>query len=390
MQPKHFNTLALTAVISLVAAGVVHSSYNSWTDDTATGKRLFPSLERGGDATSQIVIQQGEDKLTLKKSADGKIWSLVERAGYPVDPTKVRELVVKLGQTELIERKTNKEARYDQLDLGDPTAKDSSAKVVRLFDNNKKTIAELVVGKERRGAFGAGKAGTYIRVPGDPQTWLAKVELNAPTSVDDWVKPKFFEFDQKKMKSLVVMKGDTAIYKLGVKDKKPGEFELVDIPASSKPKKDLRIDDLVNGIRTLEMVDVRAAGVADGKPDMTADIELDDGTKYRVGMKREDKKRWMTVAVLAEGKDAAGAKKLKADSKGWAFEIADWRADQTFKKPEDVFEAVKAAAKPKVSVPPTATKPVTAQPATPATPRATPETTEQKKPEPANAEVPKK
>lgn len=382
MQPKHFNMLALSAVISLIAAGVVHSSYNSWTDDAASGKRLFPSLETGGDATGQIVIQKGEDKLTLKKSADGKIWSMVERAGYPVDPKKVRELVVKLGQTELIQRKTNKADRYDQLDLGDPTKKDADSKLVRLADKDNKTIAELIVGKERRGEFGAGTAGTYVRVPGDPQTWLAKVELNAPTGVDDWVKPVFFQFDEKKIKSLAVRQGDTVVYKLGVKDKKAGEFELTDIPADRKPKKDLRIADLVNGIRTLEMIDVRAAGVADGKPDMTADVELDDGTKYRIGMKREDKKRWMTVAVLAEGKDNAGAKKLKADSKGWAFEIADWRADQTFKKSADVFEVVKAAEKPKMSVPPAGAKPATAAPAT----------TEQKKsnpPEPANAEAPK-
>ena len=259
------------------------------------------------------------------------------------------------------------------------------AKLVRLGDKDNKTLAELVVGSERRGAFGAGKAGTYVRVPGDPQTWLAKVELDAATEVNDWVKPVFFQFDEKKMKSLIVKQGDTAIYKLGVKDKKAGAFALADVPADRKQKKDLRIDDLVNGIRTLEMIDVRAAGVADGKPDMTADIELDDGTKYRVGMKREDKKRWMTVMVLAEGKDSAGAKQLKADSKGWAFEIADWRADQTFKKAADVFEVVKAADKPKMSVAPTTTKPASAAPVAPGT-------AEQKKadpPEPANAEVPK-
>lgn len=379
MQPKHFNMLALSAVISLIAAGVVHSSYNSWTDDTVTGKRLFPSLETKGDATDQIVIQKGEEKLTLKKSPDGKIWSIVERAGYPVDGQKVRELVVKLGQTELIERKTGKEKLHGQLDLGDPKVKDADAKLVRLTDKDNKSIAELVVGKERRGAFGAGKAGTYVRVPGDPQTWLAKLELKAPTSVDDWVKPVFFKFDEKKMKSLAVKQGDAVIYQLGAKDKKPGEFDLVNVPTDKKKQKKLRISDLVNGIRTLEMIDVRAAGVADGKPDMTADIEMADGAKYRVGMKREKKKRWMTVAVLADGKDAAASKKLAADSKGWAFEIADWRADQTFKKSDEIFEVVKVEA-PKMSVPPTAAKPASAAP----------DTTEQKKPEPADAEVPKK
>lgn len=378
MQPKQFNMLALSAVISLIAAGVVHSSYNSWTDDTVTGKRLFPSLETEGDATGQIFIQKGLEKLTLKKSPDGKVWSIVERAGYPVDANKVRKLVVKLGQTELIERKTSSEKLYGQLDLGDPKAKDADSKLVRLGDNANKTLAEVVIGKERRGAFGAGKAGTYIRVPGDSQTWLAKLELDASTSVDDWVKPVFFKVDDKKIKSLTVSQGGSVVYKLGAKDKKPGEFDLVDVPAGKKQNAKLRISDLVNGIRTLEMTDVRKALAEDAKPDMTADITMEDGAKYRVGMKRADKKRWMTVAVLANGKDEAAAKKLTDASKGWAFEIADWRAEQTFKKPEDIFEVVKVEA-PKISQPPKTPGQVV--------PGATPG---KSSPEPANAAVPNK
>ncbi len=357
MQPKQFNMLALSAVISLIAAGVVHSSYNSWTDDTVTGQRLFPTLETQGDATGHILIQQGEDKLTLKKSADGKVWSMVERDGYPVGATKVRELVVKLGQTELIERKTNSEKLYSQLDLGDPKVKDADAKLVRLGDKDNKTIAEVVIGKERRGAFGAGKAGTYVRVPGDKQTWLAQLELNASTSVDDWVKPVFFKFDEKKMSSLKISEGDTVVYKLAAKAKKPGEFELADVPGGKKQNAKLRIDDLINGIRTLEMVDVRKATAGDAKPDMTADVTMAGGAKFRVGMKRDDKKRWMTVAVLANGKDEKASKSLAAASKGWAFQIADWRADQTFKKPDEVYEAVKAEA-PKASVPPKTVQPL--------------------------------
>ena len=69
MQPKQFNMLALSAVISLIAAGVVHSSYNSWTDDTVDWPAPLPDDSRlSGDATGHILIQQGEAKLTLKKS----------------------------------------------------------------------------------------------------------------------------------------------------------------------------------------------------------------------------------------------------------------------------------------------------------------------------------
>ena len=352
MQPTQFNMLALAAVISLIAAGVVHSSYNSFNEEVVSGQRLFAALEGQSDKTSVIAIQKGQEALTLKKSADGKTWGMAERGGYPVEAQKVRRLVLSLVEAELIERKTRSEALYDQIDLGDPKKKGAVSRLVRLADARNKTIAEVVIGRERRAAFGAGKSGTYIRVPGDKQTWLAKLELNTSTDISDWVKPAFFVVDSDTLKSIVVKKGDSQIYKLTQSEKKKGEFKFADIPAGFKKKEKLNAGDLVNGVRTLEMTDVRKQTEADKKPDMTAEIVTHDGVTYRIGMKREDNKRWVTVAVVGTGKDQAGAKKLGEATKGWAFEIPEWRAKQSFKKREDLFDQVKAAV-PKMSVPPT-------------------------------------
>lgn len=396
MQPKQFNMLALTAVISLIAAGVVHSAFNSFNDETVTGERLFPSLESNGDATARINIQKGADKLTLEKSSDGKVWSIAERAGYPVNPDKVRALVVKLGQAELVERKTSNKDLHGALDLGDPTASGSSAKLVRLSDKAGAAIAELVVGRERGGAFGAGQAGTYVRTLSDPQTWLAKLELDATTSVMDWVEPVFFKIEKDAIDKIVVRQGETIVYQLGnagpKNDEKKGPYKLLDVPAGKKQKADLRLDDLMNGIWTLEMVDVRARKTPPLKPDMTAEVTMDDGAKYLIGLVREDKKSWVTVNVLSDGKDSAATKAIAEATKGWAYEIADWRAEQTFKKPDDVWETVKSdvatpeasspVAAPQMSVPSGLTAPNATGP------RAETETTKKAEPapEPANAD----
>ncbi|MBU2533634.1 MAG: DUF4340 domain-containing protein [Alphaproteobacteria bacterium] len=351
MQPRHFNLLALTAIISLIAAGVVHSAYNNFSDDEVTGDRLFPSLEDRAAKTGQIAIRKGEGQLTFKRSEDGKVWSIVERSGYPIDATKVRKLVLQLAEAELIERKTRNEKLYGQLGLGDPTEKDAKSKLVKIADAGGGTIAEVVVGNERHAAFGTGKSGTYVRVPGNDQTWLAKLDIDASTDVADWVDPVFFKADKDKFASLVVKQGDGVVYKLVPAEKKDGGFELADVPAGKKVKESVRIDDLVNGIRTLEMTDVRKAQEADAKPDMTAEITMQDGAKYLVGMKEEDRKRWITVDVLDNGKDADAAKKFADATKGWAFEIADWRAKQTFKPADELFETVKVEA-PATSVTP--------------------------------------
>ena len=358
METRQFNLLALAALISLIAAGVVHSAYNSLDQEVVAGQKVFPSLERRSGDVNEVVLQQAGKTITLKKTDDGKGWGIVERGGYPVDAKNVREIVVKLSQAELIEPKTRDPKRYGQLELGDPKAKDASSRLVRFLDKSAKPIAEVVVGKNRYAAFGTGQSGTYLRKPGEKQTWLAKLDLKAPMDVSDWVAPVFFRVAKDKIKSLVVKDGETTVYKVVPDEAQAGKFKVVDIPSGRVLKKDFRIDETINGVRTLEMLDVRKRTEKDGKPDRVAVLTMTDGAEYTVGMKRDgtdDKERWMTVEVKVPG-DAEAAKLAKAvaeDTQGWSFRIAEWRARHTFKGLNDMYDKVEAEAK---DAPPGATK----------------------------------
>ena len=92
----------------------------------------------------------------------------------------------------LVEAKTRDPKRYDLLELGDPAKDDAKSTLLRLSDADGKAIGELIVGKRRVSAFGRGKTGSYVRRPGNDQTWLTNVELKTSFDVSDWVKPVFF------------------------------------------------------------------------------------------------------------------------------------------------------------------------------------------------------
>jgi hypothetical protein len=295
----------------------------------------------------EVVLQQGEKTITLKKNESGKGWGIVERNGYPVSAKSVREIVFKLAQAELIEPKTRDPSRYGQLNLGDPTVKGTEAKLVKLADADGQPIAEVVVGKNKYAAFGAGRSGTYLRRPGKPQTWLANLDLKAPMDISDWVEPVFFKVPKEQIKSVVVSEAGQTVYKLAPAADGKGIFEVVDFGGGRKVKKSLRVDDLINGIWTLEMLDVRVRDEAKAAADMTAVITAQDGTQYKISMMRDGKENrepWLTVDVtIPDGvKDRAEAEKIAAATKGWSFRIADWRARQTFKSAGDVFEKVAA------------------------------------------------
>ena len=339
MSPKNFNWLVLAAIVSLVVAGLVHGTYNDWSAERVSGKKLLPTLSATADEIGQITLVQGDKTLTLNRSQEDKGWALAERNGYPLDNDKVRTLVFSLAKAELVEPKTRDPKRYGLLELQDPKEKDAKSKLVRLSDYNGRTIAEVIVGKQRHGAFGASRSGTYLRQPGDEQTWLANADIKVPFDISDWTKPGFFRADSKEIVSLEVKDGDKTVYKLA-REKAGGELKVTDIPADKKVKATLRTSDLLAGIQTLEMLDVRQVSAGDKKPDMTAVIETKEGAKFRIGLKKQDKDRWVTVSVLESGKDKTkeAAEKIGKATKGWAFKVADWRANQTFKEPKDIFE----------------------------------------------------
>lgn len=363
MEPKHFNLLAVAAVVSLVAAGVVHSANNDWSAEKVDGQKLFPELGASAGRVASVLVQKGKAKLTFEKR--GKGWVIRERSGYPVKVSKVRQLLVGLETAELVEPKTRVKERYKLLELDDPKKDGASSTLVALADDKGKSIAQVVIGKRRVAAFGTGKAGTYVRRPENPQSWLANANVRAPTDVSDWVDPVFFRVDPKKIKSLSISAPKSQPYELVVDDPKKGTYKFAALPDQHKLKSGVSATGMVKALKTLELLDVHridtlpvGAGVFAGL------METTDGMKIDFRLRSEKTDRWISLEVAADGKNKKAADKLRAAIKGWEFKIANWRARQTFKEPKELFEAVKAPA-PKKAEPqkPAPAAPVGAKPA---------------------------
>ncbi|MGI9421659.1 MAG: DUF4340 domain-containing protein [Hyphomicrobiaceae bacterium] len=340
MEVKHFNMLAVAAVISLVTAGLVHSAYDTWTAESVTGEKLFPGFGDDVNRVSEVALQQGKQVFTFKKNGDQ--WTFVERGGYPVNAKKVRELLVRIATAELVEAKTRDPERYGLLELGDAKKDDAKSALVKLTDNKGNEIAELVIGKSRESAFGAGKSGSYVRRPGINQTWLSNVELKASFAVADWVDPVFFRFDTTSVSSLTLTTPDGGDVKLIPDDKKDGDFKFAAIPEGKQPKSGVDASVMVRGVKTLELTDVNAAGAVKGGKDSSAIpvvLETKDNMKLQLTvLKIGEDDRWVSVKVLEDGKDAKRAKQLKDNLAGWQFKIADWRSRQIFKTYAEIFE----------------------------------------------------
>ncbi|MGI9408656.1 MAG: DUF4340 domain-containing protein [Hyphomicrobiaceae bacterium] len=340
MNSKHFNILAIAAVVSLVTAGLVHSAYDTWTVETVGGEKLFPSFDRDAKQVSKVSLRKGKQAFTFAKKDDGN-WVLSERGDYPVKSEQVRKLLVEIAQAELAEAKTRDPKRYDLLELGDPEKDGATSTRVTLSDKAGKKVGELVVGKRRVSAFGRGKTGSYVRRPGEEQTWLTNGEIRTTMDVSDWVEPVFFKMKLDRFKTLTLEPTGGDPVKVVIDDKKKDNFKFESIPDGKTTKKGIDATVMIKALETLEMTDVRKTPTAKPPKDaqtIPAVLETKDGMKLKFAvLKVGENDRWLSVDVLEDGKKADEAKKLRKALSGWQFKIADWRSRQVFKTAIEMF-----------------------------------------------------
>ncbi len=255
MKPTSFAALAVATALVLAIAIVTYGAQNRWSQAKVSGASLFPNLAAQAPRIAKIELKQGEKALTLARDKDA--WSLADRGGYPAKADAVRALLVKVAQAELVEGKTSNKERYAQLELEDPAGKDAKSRLLRIADDKGAAIAEAIVGKKRHDAFGASKGGTYVRKPGDAQTWLSNADLDVSLAVRDWVQPSLLELGAAKIAKLTIEVPGEEPLVIERDAANTGKHTLVGIPDGKKLKEGAGIDGIVRAAGSIDLEDVR-------------------------------------------------------------------------------------------------------------------------------------
>lgn len=197
MSPKGFILLAGAAVVSIgLAVGAVAGRDLPITSGPVSEPLFQGLMDRLNDVRT-VRITTPETMLTVQ--ARDKGWVLVEKGGYPVEPAKVRELVLGLANLQLVEAKTANPERLKRLELEEPAGKDTKSRRIELLDKDGKPLAAAVVGKTKYGLYGGGRAGVYVRRAGEDQAWLAAGALDLPSEPLDLLNRDIIDVPQDKI-----------------------------------------------------------------------------------------------------------------------------------------------------------------------------------------------
>jgi hypothetical protein len=340
MSPKTFTGLAIAAVASLVLAAVIHASANSWVPGAASGDKLFPVLPRDAARAAIVTITQGSKSIAIERNGDN--WSLKDRGGYPASAEKIRALLLRLANAEIVDAKTRNPERHNMLDLGDPKAPDAKSRLITVTDDKGRSLVDIIVGKRSSEQLGTGKGGTYVRRPNQNETWLVNVELDPTPAVPFWVDTTMFETHVGKAKGVTVeIPGEKPIEVVKAPEGKIATWTIANIPEGMKLKYDYAGDDMLNAFSRMELEDVRRAvqmppGV---KPTGVSTYRDDKGLEIIATVYGTGDDRWMKImAKGTEGDPKTEADKINEKVKDWDYKIGTWKLDQMFKKPDELFE----------------------------------------------------
>jgi hypothetical protein len=338
MKAHTFVALALAAVVSSVAASAIFAWNNQWGAGRVSGATMLPVLASGRAQVAGVAITQGGNTLTFE-SRQGR-WSLKERSGYPADVQKIRALLVKLSQAELIEAKTRKPDRYPLLELEDAAAKDAKSRLVRLLDGNGGTAADVVIGKRRWDAFGSGKGGTYVRLPGDPQTWLANAEFDVTADVSSWIKPTVFETESAKISRLTIEIPGEEPLRIERASAAESKAAFVGLPEGKKLKDASAADSILQAASAIAADDVRkldAMPVGDGVN--TVSFSTSEGLTVTMKLRKDGDATWASLSASGEGDAKSAAEAINTRTAGWEFKIPGYKADALLKRRVDLLES---------------------------------------------------
>ena len=337
MKPKQFATLAAVAAGSLLLAIVTYLAAVPWTpNDKASREAMLPGFAARGNDLAAIEIAREKETVRIANK-DGR-WVYETGEGYPVDEAKARELVVALTEARLVERKTALKDRHDLLGLGDHTAPGSNARLLRMLDAKGSVLGEVILGRPAYDMMEASKGGTYVRRPGDDQTWLADRPLQVSLSIRDWVKTRLIDRDVKSIKSIRIEREGEA--PIDIKRSADGnQHELATTPAGKKLKYVSAIDDVAEAISLVEFRQVRKAGQADSLPFKgRAIFETDNGFKPTIEFRGDESKVWIRLTATGTDASKADVEDLNARTAGWEFEVPQTELNAVLVKLSDLIE----------------------------------------------------
>lgn len=382
MNTKTLTILGITTVVLIGAAVLV--SQQQGTAPSQTGQPVFPGLMSTINEVSELVVKAQSGTMTIVR--DGESWSVKEKHRYPANMGKIRDVLIGLGELKILEAKTKKPELYKKLGLENVEAEGSISTGVTLKDSAGTTLAEVIIGKQHPSKGNPSKDEVYVRIAGDPETWLAIGKLSVEKIPIEWLDKDFLEVEPKRVRRVNIIHPDHTTLVLEKENPDDQDFNVANLPEGKEIQSQFAVNNIVSTVTSLSLDDVQPNNEISFEDEsvVTATFETFDGFEGTVKLFRKDEKDYVKVSAVfnadliwnpeseeasepeepVEGENAqdkddneivetpkpekskvkpeaevkAEIEALNKKVSEWVYVIPKFRADTILKKPEDLVK----------------------------------------------------
>jgi hypothetical protein len=320
MNTKHLTTLAVLAAISVgLTAGVLQTSAPTVASDRR-GETIVPSLAAKANDLTGLSIRDGAGTLAIDRRDNRFVAS---DSGYPIKTDAVRDVVASSAELSFQEARTSDPARYGDLGLADPGAKDAGKEVT--FRTVGGELASFVVGN-RDTSVGGPTGGVFVRLKGQPQTFLARGDVRLPVVRSDWFVGFDLDVKRNEIKKVELTGGGRDGVTASANADKPGELVLAEVPEKRNPDT-FKVSRLATLVESFSFQDVRkATKPADDARRMV--VDAGEGLRLVLTAVGDITEGWVQIAAEATTDAAKDKAKLIASKvDGYDFRLPSNQAE---------------------------------------------------------------
>lgn len=303
-------TITLLFVATLLVGGLAWLKLahdESSVASHASTEKLLPGLSTSINDAATITLQRKDGTLTLARD-DAGAWGLVEKSDYAVETESVKQLLITLMGMTALEAKTDNPELYSKLGVQDPEAEGSTSALLTVKDKSGKELAKLIVGKQSEGHGGMPSGNTYVRRPGEKQSWLVKGALETKEKASDWLKKKILEVKRDRIRSVEVRHPDGEVVHVERGKPEDANFELAGIPEGQELSYPSVAGSVTSTLEYLNLEDVLPADKVDFSKDAgpVCEFRTFDGLKISVHVKEEGEKCYARFEAAYEAPPQIG------------------------------------------------------------------------------------
>ncbi|MCF2946559.1 DUF4340 domain-containing protein [Paraglaciecola aquimarina] len=312
----------LMVLISLVVVSVAAGTWllqKPSTDEFET-QLLFQDLNAVAENIDTVKIENSAGSLLSAFKSEGE-W--LAKAGYsdesyPVDQSKLSDLVTTLLQTKIIEAKTKVKRKHHRLGLQDISVEDSVARLVTIQAGSQSW--QVLVGN----SFDLGE-GHYVRLVDQAQTWRLDKTIDLPIEPFAWLTHPILPFTEQNI--LAVSRVDGSSWSM-FRDDSNQSFSLTELPKDRELQYQGILDGFVSSLIGLDYEELVA-------PESTFVDSLEVVTRLEMTTKRFG----VINVIVSQGKDIHYAHFESAENneywQNWYYQISSYAAQQLNKSIDD-------------------------------------------------------